>query len=65
MQNQVGVPEKLMCRVCQYQGFMQKKRPGWVTPVALIGILFTAGFSLLLFLIPKKFACPQCGAFLG
>ena len=65
MQTQVGLPGKLMCRACQDQGFMQKKWPGWVVPVAIITAIFTCGLGLLFLLVPKKFQCPQCGTFLG
>jgi DNA-directed RNA polymerase subunit RPC12/RpoP len=62
---QLGGPGQLVCLACGYQGFMAKKRPTWVTPVALIGIFFTGGLSLFLFLIPKTFVCPACGTARG
>ena len=64
MQSQVGVPGNLICRACQYQGFMQKKWAGWVVPVAIITAIFTGGLGLLFLLVPKQFQCLQCGTFL-
>ena len=65
MSMQPGVPGKLTCRACQYEGFMQKKWEGWVVPVAIITAVLTGGLGLLFLLTPKKFQCPQCGTFLG
>jgi predicted Zn finger-like uncharacterized protein len=54
-----------LCLACGYQGYMGKKWPGWVVPVAIITAFFTVGLGLLLLFVPKKLQCPQCGTFFG